>query len=99
MAVIADDLAAPAARRFSLLTAIRRNPTIAFGGVLLVLLIMDGPRSKTAGFHSGVSPWVYLVDQAPLIVHYLRLVVWPVGLVFDYGETTVQALGEVWVDI
>ena len=35
MAVIADDLAAAARRRFSLATAIRRNPTIAFGGVLL----------------------------------------------------------------
>ena len=80
--------------------AVRRHPwyylALLATEVLLVLLIMDGPRSKTAGFHSGVSPWVYLVDQAPLIVHYLRLVVWPVGLVFDYGETTVQALGEVW---
>lgn len=39
MAVIADDLAPPP-RRFSLWTAIRRNPTIAFGAVLLVLLIL-----------------------------------------------------------
>ncbi|MBL0898242.1 MAG: ABC transporter permease [Reyranella sp.] len=39
MAVITDDLALPA-RRFSLWTAIRRNPTIAFGAVLLVLLIL-----------------------------------------------------------
>ena len=40
MAVIADDLAPSPGRRFSLATAIRRNPTIAFGGVLLVLLIV-----------------------------------------------------------
>src|SRR5258707_404505 len=33
MAVLADDLAL-SPRRFSLLTAARRNPTIAFGGVL-----------------------------------------------------------------
>ena len=39
MAVITDDLAPPA-RRFSLGTAIRRNPTIAFGAVLLALLIL-----------------------------------------------------------
>ena len=39
MAVITDDLAPPA-RRFSLGTAIRRNPTITFGAVLLVLLIL-----------------------------------------------------------
>src|ERR1700730_6568135 len=38
MAILVDDLAPP--RRFSLLTAIRRNPTIAFGGLLLVALIV-----------------------------------------------------------
>ena len=36
---LADDLAPPS-RRFSLLTAIRRNPTIAFGGILLLLLVI-----------------------------------------------------------
>ena len=40
MAVVADDLDLPAARRFSLWAAIRRNPTIAFGAVLLVALIV-----------------------------------------------------------
>ena len=39
MAVIADDLALPP-RRFSFATAIRRNPTIALGGVLLFLLVV-----------------------------------------------------------
>jgi peptide/nickel transport system permease protein len=41
MTVIADDLF-PSRPRFSLLTAIRRNPTIAFGTVLLALLIAIG---------------------------------------------------------
>ncbi len=40
MAVIADDLALPPARRFSLWRAIRRNPTIALGAVLLSVLIV-----------------------------------------------------------
>ncbi|WP_439610873.1 ABC transporter permease [Reyranella sp.] len=40
MAVATDDLALPAARRFSLWRAVRRNPTIAFGGVLLSILIV-----------------------------------------------------------
>jgi peptide/nickel transport system permease protein len=40
MAVIADDLDLPVARRFSLWTAVRRNPTIAFGATLLVALIV-----------------------------------------------------------
>jgi peptide/nickel transport system permease protein len=38
MTILVDDLAPP--RRFSLLTAIRRNPTIAFGGLLLAALIV-----------------------------------------------------------
>lgn len=38
-ALLADDLVLPP-RRFSLATAIRRNPTIAFGGVLLAALIV-----------------------------------------------------------
>src|SRR5262245_34644732 len=39
MAAVTDDLALPS-RRFSLPTAIRRNPTIAIGGALLVALII-----------------------------------------------------------
>jgi peptide/nickel transport system permease protein len=39
MAILADDLALPP-RRFSLASAVRRNPTIAFGGILLAALIV-----------------------------------------------------------
>ena len=41
MAVVADDLAPPSSRRFSLWTAIRRNPTVAFGVIMLALLILS----------------------------------------------------------
>jgi peptide/nickel transport system permease protein len=40
MAVLADDLALPPGRRFSLWSAVRRNPTIALGAVLLSLLVV-----------------------------------------------------------
>jgi peptide/nickel transport system permease protein len=40
MAVVADDLALAPVRRFSLWTAVRRNPTIAIGSVLLAILIV-----------------------------------------------------------
>ncbi|MGC4084477.1 MAG: tetratricopeptide repeat protein [Vicinamibacterales bacterium] len=83
-----------------LLSAVRARPAYYAGlfatEILLALLIAGGPRSNSAGFSSGVSPWTYLLDQAPLIVHYLRLAVWPVGLVFDYGEPTLRTLGDVW---
>ncbi len=83
-----------------LLASVRRRPLYYAGlfatEILLAALIVDGPRSNSAGFSTGVSPWAYLLDQAPLIVHYLRLAVWPTGLVLDYGEPTLRTLSEVW---
>jgi peptide/nickel transport system permease protein len=40
MAIAADDLALPPARRFSMWRAIRRNPTVALGAVLLAILVV-----------------------------------------------------------
>jgi protein O-mannosyl-transferase len=53
--------------------------------ILLVALIASGPRSHSAGFSSGLSPWMYLLNQPAIIVRYLRLAFWPSGLVLDYG--------------
>lgn len=64
--------------------------------LLLALLIAGAPRGHSAGFATGVSPWVYLLNQATMIVRYLRLAVWPVGLVLDYGEPAAVTLGVVW---
>lgn len=82
--------------RRSPLAVVRERP-VFYGGLLaswVVLggLIVDGPRWRSAGFSSGVSPWTYLLNQAPLIVRYLRLVVAPVGLVLDYGRPEPMAL-------
>jgi tetratricopeptide (TPR) repeat protein len=53
--------------------------------IVLAALIWSGPRFRSAGFSSGVSPWIYLLNQAQMIVRYLRLAIWPRGLVVDYG--------------
>lgn len=83
-----------------LLAAVRARPWYYAGlcatELVLGVLIIDGPRSHSAGFSSGVSPWVYLLNQAPLIVHYLRQAIVPTGLVLDYGEPAVRTLGDVW---
>lgn len=82
-----------------LLSAVRARPWYYAGlfatEILLAALIVGGPRSHSAGFSTGVSPWTYLLDQAPLIVRYLRLAIWPTGLVLDYGEPTLRTLGDV----
>ena len=53
--------------------------------LVLAALIVGGPRASSVGFSTGVSSWVYLLNQTKLISHYLRLSIWPRGLVLDYG--------------
>jgi tetratricopeptide (TPR) repeat protein len=62
---------------------------------VLVLLNWSGPRTHSAGFSSGVSPWTYLLNQCVMITHYLRLAIWPTDLVFIYGTPRPLALGDV----
>ena len=50
-------------------------------------LVEHSNRGQSAGLKfSHFTPWLYLKYQAGALVHYLRLVVWPSGLTFDYGE-------------
>ena len=56
----------------------------------LVWFLATGPdytRLKM-GYAVGVGPFDYLVAQAPILVHYLVLAVWPAGQVLDYGRFT-----------
>jgi len=81
--------------------ALRARPRLYLGLALtwtvLAILIIPGPRSRSAGFQSGVTPWVYLLNQPGMILTYLRLAIWPVGQVLDYGVPRVVSLGEVWL--
>jgi Flp pilus assembly protein TadD len=43
-------------------------------------------RTATVGFaYKGVTPWEYARTQPEVILHYLRLAVWPHPLCLDYG--------------
>ncbi len=59
--------------------------------VLAWLVVQTGTRGATAGFGLGVSPWHYLLTQCGALVHYVRLAVWPVPLVLDYGFAVVTS--------
>ena len=64
--------------------------------LVLVVLLWSSPRGDSAGFTgASVSPWTYLLDQSVMIVRYLRLAVWPRGLVLDYGEPAHVTFSEV----
>lgn len=56
-----------------------------------------GNRNATAGFHTAMSPYVYLLTQCRALAIYGKLSFWPHPLVFDYGTETVQRLGAVWL--
>jgi Flp pilus assembly protein TadD len=64
--------------------------------LVLVVLLWSSPRGDSAGFMgASVSPWTYLLNQSAMIVRYLRLALWPRGLVLDYGEPAHVTFGEV----
>ena len=64
--------------------------------LVLVALLWSSPRGDSAGFAgASVSPWTYLLNQSVMIVRYLRLAIWPRGLVLDYGEPLRVTLADV----
>ncbi len=77
----------------------RRRPLylgLAASWILLAVLVAGTHgRGGSASLGAG-DTFRYLLTQAAAIARYLRLVVWPHPLVFDYGPTLVSHLGEVW---
>jgi tetratricopeptide (TPR) repeat protein len=55
----------------------------------LVALVASGARDSTAGFAAGMPWYEYLYSQAWAIAHYLRLLIVPVGLTYDYGQAPI----------
>lgn len=58
------------------------------GGLLEVLGLSESSRvAESAGFGlKQVTPFQYFLTQSGVILHYLRLAYWPVGLSFDYSD-------------
>ena len=68
---------------------------LAASWLVLGGIVLSGPRAAVSGFSSGVSPWTYLLNQAVIVVDYLRLSIWPSGLVVLYGWPETLTLGDV----
>lgn len=64
---------------------------------LAVLVLAHDGRGGSAGWATTITPWSYLLTQAAAIPHYLRLMIWPAGLVFDYGTPVASSLSAVWL--
>lgn len=84
----------------TVVAALRRRPLFYAGlcasWLVLLALQWDGPRMRSAGLSAGISPWDYLLVQAPLLLHYLRAALWPHPLVADYGLVEPTTLAAVW---
>lgn len=77
----------------------RRGYYVALASSWVLLAILVGAtagRGGTAGFSTVIGPGEYFLTQCAAIIHYLRLVVWPSPLVFDYGTATVGFGGAWW---
>jgi len=60
---------------------------LALSWVVLAMLVVSGARTTTAGFGvAHLTPWAYALTQSRVILHYLRLAVWPHPLVLDYSD-------------
>jgi tetratricopeptide (TPR) repeat protein len=65
--------------------------------VLMGVMVATHGQSFAAGFSSaGVSVWTYLLNQSVMITRYLRLAVWPQGLVVNYGWPRALTVADVW---
>lgn len=64
-------------------------PALLLTTLVIVVGIASDARFGTVGFASGMAWYEYLYSQAWAVAHYLRLVVWPSGLTFDYGQRAV----------
>ncbi len=62
--------------------------------LLFAFFARELPFFTEGGFEETVSRWTYLLNQGPIIVGYLRMALWPGGLIFDYGSPTVITFGQ-----
>jgi tetratricopeptide (TPR) repeat protein len=83
--------------------AIRRRwplyGALAMTWALLAALLASHTAISSGGFGTAhTSTWNYLLNQSVIVTRYLRLSVWPRGLVFYYGWARPLTLVDVWPD-
>lgn len=83
---------------------IRKRGFLYVGLTLVALAALPGlwtilmAPTGSAGFHtSNVTPWKYARSQPGVILHYLRLAVWPDPLCLDYRWMVARSLAEILI--
>src|SRR5262249_59599820 len=52
--------------------------------LILAALLLTSRFEEQGVYVADITPWRYALAQSEIIVHYLRLALWPHPLVFDY---------------
>lgn len=86
-AVLADSWRTVFTRRWGLYLGLAATWAVPVAmGAIDELIDPASHAAGTVGFSvSSVTPWHYLLTQGGVILHYLRLSIWPRPLVFDYA--------------
>jgi protein O-mannosyl-transferase len=64
--------------------------------IVLAFVVWTESRPSSVGARLlGWTPWSYLLTQTAVVVHYLRLSLWPSPLVIDYGWPMARSIGDV----
>ncbi len=71
---------------------------LALTWILLAGLVITGQMSKSVGFgFERLTPYTYALTQTTVILHYLRLALWPHPLVISYDDwPVVSSLAAAW---
>lgn len=81
--------------------ALRRNYKLYLGlimtwGVMLFLYKSNLQHPTTSSFgYQGITPLQYALSQTSIVLHYLRLALWPQPLLLDYNWFPVHSVNEV----
>jgi hypothetical protein len=85
--------------------AVVRTHPLMYGALVLTWIVpaliiarfpqyADSAGLAFAASEYGISPWHYMLTEAGVVAHYLRLVVLPWGQVFDYDWPLVTSLAD-----
>jgi tetratricopeptide (TPR) repeat protein len=74
-----------------------RGRVVLYAAMIVVVatmlpLVALGARKTSVGFDLGMSWTEYAYSQGWVVARYLRLLVWPQGLAFDYGDRPIGGL-------
>ena len=86
-------------RRWAVYVLLGASSLILIGFAVAAAVTGDGEEASAGFGMQRLTPWGYALTQPGVILHYLRLAVWPSPLVFDYHWPVASEPGQVIVSV